>query len=88
VERSNARIKDPATTDVARGWCRLMGLVPMSLFLACALVVRNLAVADAFEERQVENARRRAAGLAPRTRRRRPKPIAELVGTASANVPA
>lgn len=88
VERSNARIKDPATTDVARGWCRLMGLVPMSLFLACALVVRNLAVADAFEERQVENARRRAAGLAPRTRRRRRKPIAELVGTASANVPA
>ncbi len=83
VERSNARIKDPATTDVARGWCRLMGLVPMSLFLACALVARNLAVADAFEERRDENARRLAAGLAPKTRRRRRKVIAELVGTAS-----
>ncbi|MGD0984331.1 MAG: hypothetical protein ABSA65_11025 [Acidimicrobiales bacterium] len=69
VERSNARIKDPATTEVALGWCRLMGLAPMSLFLACALVVRNLAVADAFEERQVENALRCAAGLAPRARR-------------------
>jgi hypothetical protein len=65
-----------------------MGLVPMSLFLAGALVVRNLVVADAFDERQAENARRLAAGLAPRTRRRRRKPIAELVGTTSANVPA
>jgi hypothetical protein len=54
----------------------------MSLFLACALVAHNLAVADAFEERSVENARRLAAGLAPKTRRRRRKVIAELVGTA------
>jgi hypothetical protein len=61
-----------------------MALAPMSLFLACALVVRNLAVADAFEERQVENARRSAVGLAPSTRRRRRKPIADLVGIASA----
>jgi hypothetical protein len=87
VERSNARIKDPATTDVARGWCRLMALVPMGLLLACGLVVRNLAVADAFEERQVENARRRAAGMAPKTRRRRRKPITELVVTASIKAP-
>ena len=43
----------------------------------------NLAVADAFEGRKVENARRLAAGLAPKTRRRRRKVIAELVGTAS-----
>ena len=51
-ERSNARIKDPAMVDVARGWCRVMGLVPMGLFLACALAVRNLAVADAFDARR------------------------------------
>ncbi|MDA8148581.1 MAG: hypothetical protein M0Z93_07345 [Actinomycetota bacterium] len=32
-----------------------MGLTPMSLFLACALVVRNLAVAGAFvQARDVE----------------------------------
>lgn len=85
VERSNARIKDPASVDIARGWCRLMGLVPMSLFLACALVVRNLAVADAFEERQNDNARRRAAGLAPKTRRRRRKTLSDLVAADRAN---
>ena len=28
AERSNARIKDPATIDVARGWCRVMGAGP------------------------------------------------------------
>ena len=67
AERSNARIKDPATIDVARGWCRVMGLTPMSLFLACALVVRNLAAADAFGERQRDAQCRAAAGLSPRT---------------------
>jgi hypothetical protein len=86
AERSNARIKDPATIDVARGWCRVMGLTPMSLFLACALVVRNLAVADAFEQRRAEDERRTAAGLSPRTRRRRRRTLADLVG-ASANAP-
>jgi hypothetical protein len=87
VERSNSRIKDPASVDIARGWCRLMGLAPMSLFLACALVVRNLAVADAFEERQADNARRRAAGLAPKTRRRRRKPLSDLVDADRATPP-
>ena len=83
AERANARIKDPATVDVARGWCRVMGLVPMTLWLAAALVVRNLAVADAFAERQADEARRRAAGRASRTRRRRRTPIAALVGAAA-----
>lgn len=86
AERSNARIKDPATIDVARGWCRVMGLVPMSLFVACALVVRNLAVADAFETRQADEQRRATEGLAPRTRRRRRRTLADLVG-ASATAP-
>ena len=84
AERSNARIKDPATIDVARGWCRVMGLTPMTLFLACALVVRNLAVADAFVARQEEDRRREAAGLAPRSRRRRRTTLAALVGAANA----
>jgi len=86
AERSNARIKDPATIDVAKGWCRVMGLVPMSLFMACALAVRNLAVADAFDQRQADDQRRTAAGLAPKTRRRRRRTLADLVG-ASANAP-
>ena len=86
VERSNARVKDPATVDVARGWCRLMGLVPMSLFVCCALAVRNLDVADAFDARRAEDRRREEQGLAPRRRRRRRTTIQDLVAT-SANAP-
>jgi len=84
VERSNARIKDPATVDIDKGWCRVMGLVTPSLFLAIALSCRNLALVDAFEARQAENARRCAAGLPPKTRRRRRTSLAELAG---ANAP-
>ncbi len=84
VERSNSRIRDPATTDISRGWCRLMGLAPMSLFLACGLVVANLAVIDAFEERQADNARRALLGKPLRTRKRRRKTLADLAG---ANAP-
>ena len=84
AERSNARIKDPATIDVSRGWCRMMGLVPLSLFLACALVVRNLAVTNAFEKRHADDERRVHAGLAPRHRRRRRTTIRALVGEANA----
>ncbi|MGH8979571.1 MAG: hypothetical protein ACRDWE_00915 [Acidimicrobiales bacterium] len=87
VERSNARIKDPATIDVARGWCRVMGLAPMSLLLACALVVRNLAVADAFEQREADDRRRAREGHPPRTRRRRRKTLSDLVGVGTANAP-
>ena len=72
AERANSRVKDPATTDVARGWCRMMGLAPLSLFLACALVVRNLAVADAFDRRG-DNEQPR-----PRRRRRRRQGLTEL----------
>lgn len=85
-ERSNARVKDPATVDIDRGWSRVMGLAPMSLFVACALVVRNLAVIDAFERRQADEQRRLAAGLPRRTRRRRRTTLGDLV-TASANAP-
>jgi len=80
VERSNSRVKDPASIDITKGWCRLMGPVPISLFLACALVVRNLAISDAFYEREVDQQRRKAVGLAPRTRRRRRTSLNELVG--------
>ncbi|MHB1503322.1 MAG: hypothetical protein ACYCTL_05305 [Acidimicrobiales bacterium] len=61
-----------------------MGLAPITVFLVCALVVRNLAVADAFGERQAEAQQRQAAGLPPRTRRRRRTTIAELIAAANA----
>jgi hypothetical protein len=86
AERANSTIKDPASNDIARGWCRLMGLVPMTLMLACVLVVRNQRVLDSFEARTAEDQRRAAQGLAPKTRRRRRKTIADLVG-AVANAP-
>ena len=86
AERSNARIKDPATIDVDKGWCRQMGLVPMTVLLVCALVVRNLAVTDASHEREEDDERRKAAGLAPRRRRRRRQAVADLVG-ATAHAP-
>jgi hypothetical protein len=86
AERANATIKDPASNDVAPGWCRLLGLVSMTLMLSCLIVVRNQRVLASFAARQADNERRAAQGLAPRTRRRRRKTIADLVG-AAANAP-
>lgn len=63
-----------------------MGLVPMSFFLAWALVVRNLAVSDAFSARKEDDECRRVAGLPLRTRKRRRTTLTDLVG-ASANGP-
>lgn len=56
--------------DPARGWCRLTGPTPLALWLACLLTIRNQRTLAAFDTRQAENARRAAAGLPPRTRRR------------------
>jgi hypothetical protein len=79
AERANSTIKDPASNDVARGWCRLMGLVSMTLMLGCLIVVRNERVLASFDARQADDERRAARGLAPRTRRRRRTTIADLV---------
>jgi hypothetical protein len=87
AERANSTIKDPASNDIAPGWCRLMGLVPMTLMLACLLVVRNQRVLASFARRQADDERRAARGLAPRTRRRRRATISDLVATAGANAP-
>ena len=59
AERANSRLKDPAGINVsARGWCKQMGLVPFSLFLACACVVVNFDLVDSFEAQQADQARR------------------------------
>jgi hypothetical protein len=77
AERST--IKDPAaTTSIARGWCRLTGLTPLMLWIACLLAVRNQRILAASGARQAENARRAAAGLPPRTRKRRRQTLAML----------
>ena len=78
AERGFATAKDPATNDISRGWCRLMGLAPLTLFTATLLVVRNQRILNAWNNRQEENQRRAANGLPPRTRRRRRKILAGL----------
>jgi hypothetical protein len=78
AERAFATIKDPATSTITRGWCRLMGLAPLMLFTTCLTITRNQRITAAWDKRQEANTRRAAAGLPPRTRRRRRKPFASL----------
>jgi hypothetical protein len=78
AERANATIKDTATTNIARGWCRLFGLTPLTLWLACALAIRNQRTLTAWDTRQHDNTRRAAAGQPPRTRKRRRTTLASL----------
>ena len=73
AERGFSTIKDPATNTISRGWCRLMGLTPTALWLACLHAIRNQRILRAWDARQAENQRRAAAGLPPRTRKRRRK---------------
>jgi len=70
-ERTFSTIKDPATTTIARGWCRLTGLAPLALWLTCLLTVRNQRILPAFDARQASNTRRAAARPPPRKRTRR-----------------
>jgi hypothetical protein len=86
-ERTFSTVKDPATNDIARGWCRLMGVAAITLFLACLFVARNERILDAFEQRRADDAKRLAAGMPPRTRRRRRKTLTDLVGVAAATAP-
>ena len=78
AERGFATAKDPASNDISRGWCRLMGLTPLMLFTATLLVVRNQRILTAWNARQQDNARRAARGLPPKTRKRRRTTLASL----------
>jgi hypothetical protein len=82
AERGFATAKDPATNDIARGWCRLTGLTPLMLFTAVLLAARNQRIITARNTRQEENERRAARGRPPRTRKRRRKAIAALTAPA------
>jgi len=78
AERGFATAKDPASNNIARGWCRLMGLTPLMLFTTTLLIARNQRILAAWNVRQEETQRRAAAGLPPKTRKRRRKPLAGL----------
>jgi hypothetical protein len=75
AERGFATAKDPATNDISRGWCRLMGLAPLMLFTTTLLIARNQRILHAWNTRQEENQRRATAGLPPKTRKRRRKTL-------------
>jgi hypothetical protein len=78
AERGFATAKDPASNDISRGWCRLMGLAPLMLFTTTLLIARNQRIRHAWNTRQEENQRRAATGLPPKTRKRRRKTLAGL----------
>jgi hypothetical protein len=78
AERGFATTKDPASNNISRGWCRLMGLAPLMLFTTTLLIARNQRILQAWNTRQEDNARRAAAGLPPKTRKRRRKTLASL----------
>ncbi|HEX6521135.1 MAG TPA: hypothetical protein VF070_14180 [Streptosporangiaceae bacterium] len=78
AERGFATAKDPASNDISRGWCRLTGLAPLMLFITTMLIVRNQRILHAWNARQEETQRRAAAGLPPKTRKRRRKTLAGL----------
>lgn len=84
AERAYATVKDPASNDVSRGWCRLTGLAPIALFAAGVFAARNLRVADAFARRMAEDERRASRGLPPKRRKRRRQSAGELIGAANA----
>jgi len=71
AERGFSAIKDTAGNNIARGWCRLMGLTPLMLLTTTLLAVRNQQTTAAWQARQQEDARRAANGQPPRARHRR-----------------
>ena len=79
AERGFATAKDPATNDITRGWCRLMGLTPLMLFTTTLLVLSpTQRILAAWNTRQQDSTRRAAAGLPQKTRKRRRKTLAGL----------
>ena len=81
AERTFATAKDPATNDISRGWCRLMGLTPLMLLTTTLLIVRNQRILQAWNARQDDIQHRAAKGLPPQTRRRRRTTLTTLAAT-------
>ena len=79
AERANASIKDPATTNLARGHCRLTSLTPLTLYTAAAFIARNLRTHDAYTARNADPARQH--------RRRRRQPLHALITAATDSSP-
>jgi hypothetical protein len=69
AERGFATAKDPATNDIARGWCRLTGPAPPILSTTVLLIVRNQRIGclERPAARQRPPRRRRAPPENPQT---------------------
>jgi hypothetical protein len=70
AERTFSTIKDPATTTITRGWCRLTGVTPLTLWLTALLTIRNQRILHAWghpPERQQPPDCRRAPTQNPQT---------------------
>lgn len=81
AERTNASLKDPASDNLARGFCRLTDLPGIALATTAVIIARNLRTADAFHHRQ--HAANRHAADHRTTRRRRHHTIAQLLADSS-----
>lgn len=80
AERAYASVKDPASNDINRGWCRLGGVAATGLFAASLFVARNLRIADSFAGRLAAA----GAGKKPARRRRRRQGTGDLIAVANA----
>jgi hypothetical protein len=81
-ERGFATLKDPATNNLARGFCRLADLPGITLMTSAVIIARNLRITEAFAARQAQEARRAAPGH-QRKRRRRRNGINQLIASAT-----
>ena len=77
AERLNAAIKNTAANSIDRGWIRLTGVTPLTLWLTSLVAVRNQRALAAFQTRQEHHPR---TAIQPRTRKRR----RETAGAAAA----
>ena len=69
-ERTFSWFQDPASGGIRRGWSRLFGRAPNALMYALCAVVHNVRLVLAHEDREADEARRAAMGLAPLGRKR------------------
>jgi hypothetical protein len=83
AERTFSTVKDPATNNLGKGWCRITGLTAIALLTATVFIARNLRIHDAFQARHAENEQRAANGLPATHRRRRRHTTNDLITAAN-----
>ena len=81
AERLNAAIKDTAAGTIDRGWIRLMGLAPLTVWLTCLIVVRNQRTLTAWNARHHDDTRQAPPGhRQPQRARKRRREHAPVTG--------